>query len=58
MYCTSLTAYLVLFFPLGGGPVLGGRSRGVGQSRAAAAQNEALRGMPKDLSGALFCGKL
>lgn len=41
----------------GGGPVLGCGPRGVGQSRAAAAQNEAPGGMSKDLSGTMFCCK-
>lgn len=41
----------------GGGPVLGGGSRGVGQPRAAAAPNEAPGGMSQDVSGAMFCGE-
>lgn len=41
----------------GGGPVLGGGSRGVGQPRAAATPNEAPGGMSQDVSGAMFCGE-
>lgn len=43
-------------FP-GGGPVLGRGPRRVGQSGAAATQNEAPGGMSEDLSGAMFCCK-
>lgn len=42
---------------LGCGPVLGGRSRGVGQSRTAETQDETPGGMFKDLSWTLFCGE-
>lgn len=38
----------------GGGPVLGRGPGGVGQSGAAAPQNEAPGGMPEDLSWAVF----
>lgn len=41
----------------GGGPVLGRGPGGVGQSGAAAAQNEAPGGMSQDLRGTLFCRK-
>lgn len=41
----------------GGGPVLGHGPRGVGQSRAAATQDEAPGGMSQDLSGTMFCCK-
>lgn len=44
-----------MFACSGGGPVLGGRSRGVGQSRAAATQNETPGGMSEDLGWTVLC---
>lgn len=41
----------------GGGPVLGGGPRGVGQPRAAAPANEAAGGVSQDVSGAVLCGE-
>lgn len=41
----------------GGGPVLGGRPRGVGQSGPAADQDETPGGVSEDLGGAVFCCK-
>lgn len=53
--CNTLLKLPVhLFVFSGGGPVLGRRSRGVGQSRAAAAPDEAPGGMSQDLSGTVF----
>lgn len=46
----------VFVFP-GSGPVLGRGPRGVGQSGAAATQDEAAGGMSEDLSGTVFCCK-
>lgn len=46
---------ICLFACSGGGPVLGGRSRGVGQSRAAATQNETPGGMSEDLGRTVLC---
>lgn len=41
----------------GGGPILGGGPRGVGQPGAAASANEAAGGVSQDVCGAVFCGE-
>lgn len=46
---------MFIFAFSGGGPVLGRRSGGVGQSGVAATENEAPGGMSEDLSGTVFC---